>query len=103
MGLKVITAYINGGVQYVRLSKEIKMLEAEKLIIDAAALKKALDKAKVKYPETIGVSVAENVLIRYLPVDEKGKLRFEGIIWSARQSLSGTYDLYGAETEKVLP
>lgn len=93
MGLRVINAYIDGELQYVKLSKEIKVLEAEAIVVDVAKLKIALDKAKEKYPETIGVTVANNILIRYMPANEKGQLKFEGIIWSQRSKLSGTYSI----------
>lgn len=93
MGIVVVNAYIEDNLNYVRLSKEIKILEADALVVSIDKLQKALVKAKEKYPETIGVTVAENMLIRYMAADEKGRLKFEGIIWSTRSKLAGTYEI----------
>lgn len=93
MGLRVINAYINGELTYVKLSKEIRMLEAEAIIVDIEKLKKALVKAQASYPETIGVTLANNVLIRYMPANEKNQLKFEGMVWSTRSKLTGRYEV----------
>jgi len=93
LGLRVINAYIDGELQYVTLSKEIKVLEADAIIVDKIKLKEALEKTQVKYPETIGVTVAKNVLIRYLAPNDKGVRKFEGIIWSQRAKLAGSYTI----------
>lgn len=86
--MKTMISYSEpGGLQYVKLDKDVVVIEADKLVSDEMKLKQVLAKQKDRDKTVMGVIVSENLLIKL-----HDTMKFSGIIWSTRAKLSGKYE-----------
>lgn len=86
--MKVMISYSEpGGLRYVKLDKDIVVIEAEKVVNNEMKLKEVLAKQRERDNTVLGVVVADNVLIKL-----HNTMKFSGVIWSTRAKLSGKYE-----------